>query len=250
MANLKVFLLTFLIFSASLTSHEAYGIVGGDFALGTDLVAQSTVGLSNGCTGTLITDNIIMTAAHCLMAGQEIEVIFGLSFQEGIRVSTTAIAIHPSYSSTAGGGQHPDRPSLRPIHDIALIKLSTFAPTGFLPAPLGSAQDLVNGAELILAGFGQTAAQNGSFGRLKQVRTIFNFYNEDALEVVFGPTPGRSACRGDSGGPMYREVGDQIVVIGVTSRGFPALGACSGNGNYTEIEAHLNWIEETINEFN
>jgi secreted trypsin-like serine protease len=243
MTKLSIFFSYLLLYS-----FQSFAIIGGELVFENDLSSLSTVGLSNGCTGTLIRTDVVMTAAHCLARSQNIEIIFGLSFQAGKRVSVKSIRIHPGYNSTAGGGTTPDSPATRPIHDIAIIKLSESAPTGFLPVELASGQELVAGDQLFLAGFGQTKATNGTSGRLKQVDTVFNFYNSVALEIVFGPTPGRSACRGDSGGPMYIEREGRLQVIGVTSRGFSALGPCSGNGNYTEVSAHKNWIEESINE--
>ncbi len=233
-----------------LSSIKAHSIVGGEFTKESSPITESTVGLSHGCTGTLIEDDVVVTAAHCLRRRRKIEVIFGTTFKDGVRIAIKEIVIHPDFTSTANGGVSPDKPAQKPIHDIALIKLNSPAPAGFSPAPLGSGQNLIKGDKLILAGFGLTAPRRGSKGRLKHVETIFNFYNEKSLEVVFGPTPGKSACPGDSGGPMYRERGNQLTLIGVTSRGFKKLGPCSGNGNYTEVEAHLNWIQETINDFN
>lgn len=238
--------LIFFAISLFITS-KGLSIVGGDLVNREDLEARSTVGLSNGCTGTLIEADIILTAAHCLVNINELSIIFGLSFSSGIRIQAESILIHPEYNGTASGGLSPDTPASEPIHDIALVKLSQISPTGFTPVEIGTGENLLKGSELILSGFGSTSAQGGGNGVLRTVKTVFNFYNTNALEIVFGPTQGKSACRGDSGGPMYIQDGNRLVLIGATSRGFPSLGACSGNGNYTDAGAHIDFINEGIN---
>lgn len=239
-------LIGILIFICS--TLPAFAIIGGERVQEDNLVAQSTVGLSHGCTGTLIAPDIVLTAAHCLLGRMDVEVFFGTRRRGSERIMADSFRIHPDYNPSASGGLTPQEPASEPIHDIAVIKLVSSAPSGFTPVPLSSGQDLSMGDSLILAGYGQTNFLIPGFGRLYSVESIFNFYNQDAFEVVFGPTPGRSACRGDSGGPMFVLENDQLAVIGVTSRGFPELGPCSGNGNYTEVEAHRVWLEETIHE--
>lgn len=240
---MKLSLLSLMFFACV----SAQAIVGGQNVLSTDLEAVSTVGLSNGCTGTLITKKHVLTAAHCINSDDQIFIVFGLSFRSGSRVLVGSIFRHEGYTGLSSGGRLPSAPTLNPVHDIALLKMVAEAPEGFEPTELTSSP-LVKGDELILAGFGQTDPVTGAgFGVLRKVKTFFDFYNQNALEIVFGPTPGMSACRGDSGGPMYVDEGGVLKLIGVTSRGFIGLGPCSGSGNYTDVEAHLDWIEEGMN---
>ncbi|MEM7646315.1 MAG: trypsin-like serine protease [Pseudomonadota bacterium] len=229
-------------------SVPTLAIVGGQLSSDSDRHSQSTVGLSTGCTGTLISSTHVLTAAHCIQPGRPIDIVFGLAFRGSERIAVSDIVVHPGFSGFPSGST-PQNPANQPVHDIAVLKMVADAPDGFLPAVVGYEPLLENGDTLLLAGFGQTNPFTGAgFGRMRFVTTLFNFYNENALEIVFGPTPGQSACRGDSGGPMYIFRDNQLHVIGVTSRGFSALGPCSGNGNYTDVQAHLNWIEEVQSE--
>jgi uncharacterized protein (TIGR03382 family) len=62
---------------------------------------------------------------------------------------------------------------------------------------------------------------------------------------------GVDACFGDSGGPLYRKVGEEQLVVGVTSRaymGVPYDEPCGYGGIYTRPDKVLGWIEETIGE--
>ena len=78
--------------------------------------------------------------------------------------------------------------------------------------------------------------------------TIFDQLNVEGKEVWFGPTPGLSACRGDSGGPMYvkkinENEEEELFVLGATT-GWPPTSGCSGAGRYADARAHRDWIIE------
>lgn len=57
---------------------------------------------------------------------------------------------------------------------------------------------------------------------------------------------GKDSCKGDSGGPLYKWVGNQAVLIGVVSRG---KGCATYNqaGIYTKISKKLRWINRHAN---
>lgn len=216
--------------------HSTNDIVGGRVVTNTDAEARTTVALMRGsssfCTGTLIGPRYVITAAHCLRS-PNFTIGFGLSARTATEVNIESMIRNPEG------------------FDIGLVKLASPAPDFASVTALASDDiEIERGDELILAGFGQTAARGGSSGVLKTVRTRFDQFNIVDKEVWFGPTPGSSACRGDSGGPMFLEIanggGSRLVLLGTTIGGFRPP-ACSGSGRYSDVRAHRNWIESVVN---
>ena len=54
------------------------------------------------------------------------------------------------------------------------------------------------------------------------------------------------ACFGDSGGPLYIDVGNGAALIGVVSRGSSSPGEpCGGGGVYVRADKVVAWIQKT-----
>jgi len=242
---IKVLILGSIFF----TGTNSLAIVGGQFATESDLVSVSTVSLTinarSFCTGTLITPVHVITAAHCISPGRQFSISFGLDALSFIPRSVKSVRVHPGYT-----GLQVEQGL--PVNDIALVRLNRAAPTGFSPATITN--EFVNKDDpLILAGFGLTSFFGGNSGRLKFVDTHVQTRLDEQIEFLFGPTPGQSACRGDSGGPAYLVKDGQLLLAGVTSRGVQGkkdeLGrpiGCTGEGFYTDVLGHINWIIENL----
>ncbi|NRA66956.1 MAG: trypsin-like serine protease [Pseudobacteriovorax sp.] len=213
-------------------------IVGGRLVENGDLEVLSTVALTSRgrafCSGTLIRENVVVTAGHCL-GGRTPDITFGLSDRTGTTVRASRAIRNPEG------------------FDVGLVILAEAPPSWARPVTILEDDFVLEaGDPLILAGFGQTSGSGGSSGRLKTVTTIFDQISVEAKEVWFGPTPGLSACRGDSGGPMYvkksNEIGeDSLFLLGSTIGGFRPP-ACSGSGRYADSRAHRDWILSVIGE--
>jgi len=53
------------------------------------------------------------------------------------------------------------------------------------------------------------------------------------------------SCKGDSGGPLFEQVGEKYVLLGSTSRGTGILSNCGGADNpthYVRVDKMLGWI--------
>jgi secreted trypsin-like serine protease len=64
--------------------------------------------------------------------------------------------------------------------------------------------------------------------------------------VTKGERAGLGACTGDSGAPVYRDIGGAVAVVGVVSWSTgPALsGGCGGLTGVTPLTRYLAWIVE------
>lgn len=61
------------------------------------------------------------------------------------------------------------------------------------------------------------------------------------------PYGGQDSCQGDSGGPLVQQDSQSTkwFLAGITSWGY----GCQGGGVYTRTSAYLNWITETIRDY-
>ncbi len=205
-------------------------IINGTLAPDGGAIEQSTVALvsSNGqvfCTGTLIHQRFVVSAAHCLANfGGTLYIGFGRGSSEFKYVRATDYAINPSYT----GSFNKAVPA-----DISVIELSAAAPAGYTPVAIYKGT-VARGSTLALAGFGQT--QSGGSGRLYYTNVSVNSQTSNEITVYEN---GTGSCYGDSGGPAYVSSGGRLQVIGATSRG---QTGCQGSSIYTNVAYHLNWL--------
>jgi hypothetical protein len=171
---------------------------------------------SLGCSGTLIGCRTLLTAAHCVsgVAPQEIWVYL----QHAGLFTVESIARHPDYRF--------------PAADVAVLRLG--APvTGIDPTPVNLVDPFpFIPAGGIIAGFGRSGGGAADYGikRVGAVETaacLSGLSNDPDSELVcwdflepIGPAGEDSnTCNGDSGGPLFLDLGGGAAVAGVTSGG-------------------------------
>lgn len=195
--------------------------------------------LENGflCTGTLVTDRLVLTAAHCLqgqLTPSKIRILIG------DRTST------PSFTTVADAyGAHPDYcddldACKEDIHDYAWVVLRDPAP----PTPakvLVSQSDwdraLKVDAPITLVGYGED--ENGNRGVKRIAETTIRDFSSTGNEFLAGGM-GIDSCQGDSGGPAFVIVDGQPLLVGITSRGYD----CGEGGFYAVPYPMLCWISD------
>ncbi len=219
------------------------------------------LGKSHLCSGTLISDEWALSAAHCLDSGPTKHYSFTVG---GNTYSGSNKFVHPDWNGNLGAGS-----------DIALLQLSGPV-TGVTPATLLTAAD---GNEIGLVGtavgFGRSGTGlTGATGSTGTKRAGRNMIDESGsafgwsdnislwdfdnplnagdntigsavplnLEYNVGP--------GDSGGGMFVDVGGQTLLAGVVSLGWASDGNINsdyGDGSgYTRVSAFEQWISDTI----
>ncbi|XP_062979196.1 chymotrypsin-like elastase family member 1 [Elgaria multicarinata webbii] len=263
-------MLTFLIFATTvLYGHcseeslkENGRVVGGYEARKHGWPSQISLqyyangGWYHTCGGTLVKQNWVMTAAHCVDRNMNFRVVLGdhdIYQYEGPEqvISVGRIFVHEYWNSNnvAGG------------YDIALLRLSqsatlnTYVQLGALPP---SGQILANNYPCYISGWGMTRT-NGQLASVLQeaylpvvdYATCSNpsYWGSTVKNtmVCAGGDGTRSGCQGDSGGPLHCLVNGKYYVHGVTS--FVSSSGCNVYRKptvFTRVSAYISWINNII----
>ena len=100
------------------------------------------------CTGTALTRDLVLTAAHCVTPGLAVEI---KTFQTGQTIAVRGVALHPRFDRASYAAS-------RATADVALLKLAVPLSELVIPAKLAPARRVAVGETLTVAGFGVTAA--------------------------------------------------------------------------------------------
>ncbi len=187
-------------------AHADNKVYSGTHVSAADPAAKYIVRLAdeNGrsfCTGSIYSENMIVTAGHCLFTGAKRIVLEFIKPGTDQIVATREVSYsesHPRYDYTA---QEPNRFNPTAKFDFAAIGFAGGLPEGFEPIPReGCDQDLTRGRIATSYGFGATGFNQPASENLKSTSLIYSQNYRDMLQF----TPGNGeVCPGDSGGPVF-----------------------------------------------
>ena len=189
------------------------------------------------CTGTVVSETLVLTAAHCLTSlpnVNDMRVVIGDSTTSPDAVAEVErYAIHPDFCDD------PDTCE-EDFYDFAYVVLKQQLPIAELPLVMSLQEEwdqtMFIDAPITLVGFGR--ASNGPSGYKRKVETTITAFSKSGVEFKAGGM-GKDTCQGDSGGPAFVELEDgTFVVAGVTSRGF----TCGDGGFYGLPYPALCWL--------
>lgn len=207
------------------------------------------------CTGTLVDDQVVLTAAHCLdtargggsfrtMDPSRVAVYIGEDPRDDILdhlYTVSETEINAGY----------DRRALS--NDIALLRLSSAPSEAVTPVPsLPSSSGftaLDAGETLNFVGFGEI--EDGTWGGKLQVDLPLGGLGcsvawcpdsgDSATQISYSQTSGSGPCSGDSGGPAFIQRSGTWYVGGITSYGD---ASCTYYGVSTRVDAFESFISD------
>jgi hypothetical protein len=237
------------VLAIALGATPACAVVGGGGAPAESISrAIVTVIGSRGtfCTGTMIAQDLVLTAAHCAMPGADYKVIVPGETPPRL-LAVRRMAQHPQFN-VAGIAAH------RASADMALLQLAAPLPADKTPAPLGAPLAPIEvGSRLTIAGVGVVRRGDGKSGGTIRAADLAVTGKPGTLQIrltdplTSNAGPGRGACTGDSGAPAFAMQGGRAVVVGVVSwsTGPNNSDGCGGLTGVTPLTLYREWIVQT-----
>lgn len=207
------------------------------------------------CAGSLISDQWVVTAAHCvdeISDANNISVRAGSNFLSsgGQIINARRLITHPEFDNWTFD------------NDIALIEMESAFTIDLIAAVswLGTNEGnlMPEGASLIVAGWGTTSFGGSSSENLLKVSVDMSYRENCVANSLYTgseitenmicagvPEGGRDACQGDSGGPLIVYDDGQPWLAGIVSWG-EGCGLADYPGVYTRVAKYDRWIREQI----
>ncbi|KAJ3649445.1 hypothetical protein Zmor_021187 [Zophobas morio] len=199
------------------------------------------------CGGSIISEEWILTAGHCVNGADSATIVSGSTDAYGGDISESSrLVLHKDY----------DEDLL--ANDIGLVRLSRPLNLGGNTAAVSlSSEELGDNVDITVSGWGLTSDDGTTISdSLNYVELVTissteceNYYGQGSIrpEMVCANSPSsqvKSTCSGDSGGPVVINAGSNPVHVAVVS--FVSDAGCESGApsGYTRTAVYRDWIQE------
>ena len=213
-------------------------IYGGQPVTPGDWPAVVAISIGNFlCTGTLVSPNVIFTAAHCLDSKPEVASII-VRRGDDINFPVTPLKAIAYGADPEFCGEDTCKEDIHDYGFIVLANSQTDIPSfPRIIAGQDEWDDLMDVKKNItIVGYGLNEGE--ITGIKRQVEVPITRFSASGLEFQAGGM-GLDSCQGDSGGPAFVKLGDQWLLAGITSRGY----TCGKGGFYAVPIGGACWLE-------
>jgi secreted trypsin-like serine protease len=223
--------------SMSESKIEANGIVHGRAVRKGNALSRSVVALAAStdrgqalCTGSILDDQTILTAAHCVQHSENMLVIFAPlldTADDSLVRRVDKVEMHPRWQKSESG-------------DLALVHFSGGLPLGFEPVTfVQNLSTLAVGLEVRMLGYGVTnGLKRKGAGKIRETKSEIVSLTNGQEAITDGHS--HSVCFGDSGGPAFVLEQGEWVQWGVAHA--VSSEACDETSSHTVTLSFQRWI--------
>lgn len=235
-------------------------IVGGSQVIDND-AARFNVLLDTKlgkCTGSVISDVWVLSAAHCGIAKGTIAFVGGTTVRNGDRYTVVEAARHPDYRE-----ENKSPIVSRLVNDVALARLdrkiegakpiklnknkkgpnpqTIVRATGYGQLATRWPSDVLNEVDVPILGLNECRQRFRNASRASMARGIDN---EAHICAGRDSKCGGGVCFGDSGGPLFMRHSDgSFVQVGITSYGDEQCANPQTPDVYARVATYEEWIQ-------
>ncbi|CAL4065872.1 unnamed protein product [Meganyctiphanes norvegica] len=205
------------------------------------------------CGATLIADQWLVTAAHCVTIFKKSDLYVSLGEHDKNTGSDTTATRHVDIRRVIIHSQYDSKTN---EHDIALLELDSYTSNSNIHPvclPTKHKDSTFAGTTGTATGWGSTSWNGPDSSHLQEVELpiITNNKCSSDLDDYAGITGnmictyavGKDACQGDSGGPLvWKSPSGHYMLVGIVSFGY-RCAETGYPGVYTRVTKYLPWIQ-------